>query len=74
MSPSKKDLERELKETKKRLMGTRYIFLVAFAGGIIGLRWGGMVALIIFAVISALGGVCSYIAFMHYISAKKRLE
>ena len=64
----------ELITTRKRLSHTKYVLLAAFIFGLMGLFWSPKVGLIIFAVLIGLWGVGTYIAFMHYLSAKKILN
>ena len=66
--------QQDLLDTKRKLSYTKYVLVLAFAGGLLGLLWSFKVAAIIFAVLTALWGVSTYIAFMHYLSAKKRQE
>ncbi len=72
--PARDSQKQDLIDTKKRLSYTKYVLLAAFIFGLIGLYWSLKVGLIIFAVLLALWAVSTYIAFMHYLSAKKRHE
>lgn len=75
--PNRADHQRYVGEfiaAKKMLARTKYVFISAFLLWPIGLFWNGYISLAIFGVLLSLGCVSSYIALMHYISAKKRLD
>lgn len=62
----------ELRDAQTRLSRTKYIALVAFLGLFISLFYHVQLALIIFAGLMILWGVCTYIAFMHLWTIKNR--
>lgn len=66
-------LTQELKNARMRLAATKYILFAALLLWPVGLFFSGAVAFIIFAVLTTLWGVTTYIAYMHYWSFKKRL-
>lgn len=66
--------QKDLIDAKKNLSYTKYILFLALIFGALGLFWSFKIGVIIFGVLAALWGVSTYIAFMHYISAKKRNE
>lgn len=75
-TPTNSNRERlvlEYEQAKLRLSRTKYVLLAAVLLWPFGLFVSGIVSLLIFAVLFALWGVSTYIAFMHYWSAKKRL-
>lgn len=63
----------EYEQAKLRLSRTKYVLLAAILLWPLGLFISALVSFLIFAVLFALWGVSTYIAFMHYWSAKKRL-
>lgn len=74
---SQEDRQRYAQEfvaAQKMLVRTKYVFIAAFFLWPIGLFWNGYVSLAIFGLLISLGCVSSYIAWMHYITAKKRLD
>lgn len=66
--------QKDLIDAKRNLSYTKYVLFLALVLGSIGLFWGFIIGAIIFGVLIALWGVSTYIAYMHYLSAKKRSE
>ncbi len=62
----------ELIETKKRLSNTKYILFTAIIAGPAYMFLNVKIGAIILMVLIGLWAVTTYIAFMHYLSAKKR--
>jgi hypothetical protein len=69
-----KQYQEEFSEAHKKLVRTKYVFIAAILLWPVGLIWNGYVSLAIFGVLFSLGCVGGYIALMHYITAKKRLD
>ena len=66
--------KKEFEEAKLRLSRTKYLLFLALALWPVGLFFNAMVSLLIFGILVVLWGVSTYIAFMHSLSAKKRLH
>lgn len=61
-----------LNRAEKRLSMTKYILLLALILWPLGLFIDALISLAIFAVFFCLWAVSTYIAYMHYLSAKRR--
>lgn len=63
----------DVTQAKRRLSMTKYIFLLAILAWPIGLLISAIVSLIIFASLMCLACVSAYIAYMHYLTLRKRM-
>ncbi len=66
--------ERELLEAKKKLLAMKYVLIIVFLAWPLGLFHSWALSFLIFILLFALWGVSTYIAFMHYLTIKKRME
>lgn len=66
--------QKELDEAKRNISRTFYILLLAFIAWPLGLFFRPLISLLIFAVLVLLWAVSAYISFMHYLSAKNKID
>lgn len=71
---NQKELKKDLELCKKRFKNSFYLAIPTFSLWPLGFLYPKIHPLIIFLSALALWLTCSYIAFMHFLSAKKKLE
>lgn len=69
-----RDAERDLVEAKKNLRRSVIILILAFFLWPLGLFIHPWASFLIFFVLAALGGVSTYISFMHKIAAQNKID
>lgn len=68
----KETRQKEVAEAKKNFKRSFIFLALALTLWPLGLFFNPLISLLIFSVLALLFGVCAYISFMHYLSAKNK--